>query len=113
MEPTFAIAGGQRCGTTSLYHLLDLHPDIFLAKPVHPEPKFFLRDPAPGRDRAWYIERWFSDASDAKAAGEKSTSYMENSLIPAAVTAMMVINFHHYVVDGMIWKRRKPAPATS
>ncbi|REJ71935.1 MAG: hypothetical protein DWQ34_06390 [Planctomycetota bacterium] len=42
---------------------------------------------------------------------QTTTSYMDNSLIPAAVTAMMVINFHHYVVDGMIWKRRKPAAA--
>jgi hypothetical protein len=24
---------------------------------------------------------------------------------------MMIINFHHYVVDGIIWKRRKPAAA--
>lgn len=40
---------------------------------------------------------------------QTTTSYMENGLIPAAVTAMMIINFHHYVVDGMIWKRKKPA----
>jgi hypothetical protein len=30
-------------------------------------------------------------------------------MIPATVTAMMIINFHHYVVDGIIWKRKKPA----
>jgi hypothetical protein len=42
---------------------------------------------------------------------QTTTSYMENGLIPAAVTAMMIINFHHYVVDGIIWKRRKPAAA--
>jgi hypothetical protein len=78
VEPTFAIAGGQRCGTTSLYHLLDQHPEIFLAKPVRPEPKFFLEDPRPGKDRAWYIQRWFSDTGDAKAAGEKSASYLES-----------------------------------
>ena len=46
---------------------------------------------------------------------QATTGYMENGLIPAAVTAMMVINFHHYVVDGIIWKRkRKPtAPAAA
>jgi hypothetical protein len=43
---------------------------------------------------------------------QTTTGYMENGLIPAAVTAMMIINFHHYVVDGIIWKRKKPtAPA--
>jgi hypothetical protein len=77
VEPTFVIAGGQRCGTTSLYHLLDQHPRIFLAKPVQPEPKFFLRDPAPGRDKAWYLRQWFADTGGAAAAGEKSVSYME------------------------------------
>lgn len=40
---------------------------------------------------------------------QSTSSYMENGLIPAAVTAMMIINFHHYVVDGIIWKRRRPA----
>ncbi|MFO1094366.1 MAG: hypothetical protein U0992_13840 [Planctomycetaceae bacterium] len=44
---------------------------------------------------------------------QTTTSYMENSLIPAAVTAMMVINFHHYVVDGIIWKRKKPSAAAT
>jgi len=40
---------------------------------------------------------------------QTTTGYMENGLIPAAVTAMMIINFHHYVVDGIIWKRKKPS----
>jgi hypothetical protein len=42
---------------------------------------------------------------------QTTNGYMQNGLIPAAVTAMMIINFHHYVVDGIIWKRRKPAAA--
>lgn len=42
---------------------------------------------------------------------QTTTAYMDNAMIPATVTAMMIINFHHYVVDGIIWKRRKPAAA--
>jgi hypothetical protein len=42
---------------------------------------------------------------------QTTTAYMDNTMIPATVTAMMIINFHHYVVDGIIWKRRKPAPS--
>lgn len=76
-EPTFVIAGGQRCGTTTLYNLLDSHPDVFLAKPVHPEPKFFLEDPAPERGRQWYLDTFFSNVHGATAIGEKSTSYIE------------------------------------
>ena len=29
---------------------------------------------------------------------------------PVTLFAFMVINFHHYVVDGMIWKSRKKSP---
>lgn len=77
-EPNFIIAGGQRCGTTFLYHLLDQHPQVFLAKPVQPEPKFFLHSPRAGRDRAWYLENWFSRTGGARAVGEKSANYLES-----------------------------------
>jgi len=77
VEPNFVIAGGQRCGTTTLYELLDQHPQIYLAKPVRPEPKFFVEEPRPGRDRQWYLESWFADVPRAVAVGEKSTSYFE------------------------------------
>jgi hypothetical protein len=30
---------------------------------------------------------------------------------PVTLFAFMVINFHHYVVDGIIWKSKKPKPA--
>lgn len=75
--PTFVVAGGQRCGTTWLYHLLDAHPEIFMAKPTRPEPKFFLSEPTADRDIGWYRRTWFADTGDAKAVGEKSTSYLE------------------------------------
>jgi hypothetical protein len=42
--PTFIIAGAPRGGTTYLYNVLDQHPDIYMAKPGAPEPKFFLVD---------------------------------------------------------------------
>ena len=38
--PTFLLAGGSKCGTTSLYHYLMQHPEIFL--PSNKEPRFFL-----------------------------------------------------------------------
>lgn len=81
MEPTFVIAGGQRCGTTTLYTLCDEHPEIYMAKPAWPEPKFFVGNPEGEKDRQWYLDRWFSDTGSARAVGEKSTSYLE---IPGA-----------------------------
>jgi hypothetical protein len=86
-DPTFVIAGGQRCRTTWLYHLLDAHPDVYMASPVHPEPKFFVADPAPGRDRPWYLRTWFDAATTEHAVGEKSTSYMDAPGVPARMQA--------------------------
>jgi hypothetical protein len=40
-----------------------------------------------------------------------SGSYALQDAVSLALVASMVLNFHHYVVDGIIWKRRKAAAA--
>ena len=40
--PDFFVIGAAKAGTTSLYALLDQHPDIFM--PEVKEPEFFARD---------------------------------------------------------------------
>lgn len=46
--PNFLIAGAAKCGTTSLYHYLKQHPDVFMSNPK--EPKFLSgRSTWPGR----------------------------------------------------------------
>lgn len=77
--PTFIIAGAPRSGTTWLYELLDRHPDVFMAKPPRPEPKFFLVDELFARGIQHYYDTWFADAASYPAAGEKSTNYLESS----------------------------------
>ena len=39
----------------------------------------------------------------------------QNSAVSLTMVTMMVLNFHHYIVDGIIWKRRRmqPKPATA
>jgi hypothetical protein len=83
--PTFIIAGAPRSGTTWLYELLDRHPDVFMAKPARPEPKFFLVDELYGRGIQHYFDTWFAGAEAYPAAGEKSTNYLES---PAAARRM-------------------------
>jgi len=78
--PTFLIAGAPRSGTTWLYHLLDRHPDIYMAKPVRPEPKFFLVDELYRRGLPYYVDTWFNGSETYAAAGEKSTNYMESAV---------------------------------
>lgn len=77
--PDFIIGGAPRAGTTWLYELLDRHPDVHMAKPLKPEPKFFLRDDEYARGLEYYSAKWFADADASKIAGEKSTDYLENS----------------------------------
>ena len=79
--PDFIIGGAPRSGTTWLYELLDRHPDIYMARPVKPEPKFFLVDHLYDKGLTFYAETWFAGAGDAPLAGEKSTDYLES---PAA-----------------------------
>ncbi|MFC4403542.1 sulfotransferase family protein [Gracilibacillus xinjiangensis] len=78
----FIIPGAQRSGTTFLYKLLDDHPDIFMAKPLKPEPKYFLKD-IKELDMNYYLNKYFEEKMvKGKVIGEKSTSYFIRSDIP-------------------------------
>ena len=77
-DPTFIIAGAPRSGTTWLYQLLDRHPDVYMAKPVRPEPKFFLVDDLYAKGIDFYRDTWFAGRSGQRAAGEKTTNYLES-----------------------------------
>ncbi|MDO8446229.1 MAG: sulfotransferase [Deltaproteobacteria bacterium] len=76
--PDFIIGGAPRSGTTWLYHLLDRHPDICMANPVTPEPKFFLVDGLYERGIDYYSDKWFSDVPEGEICGEKSANYLES-----------------------------------
>ena len=85
--PAFIIGGAPRSGTTWLLHVLEKHPDIFLAKPYTPEPKFFLLDDEYEKGLQYYLGKWFSDVGPNKVAGEKSTNYLENPGTAARIHA--------------------------
>jgi hypothetical protein len=84
----FVIAGAQRCGTTYLYRLLEAHPEIEMAKPLRPEPKFFLDESKFPLGLAYYDSQFFSD-TDARVRGEKSTSYIESDLALQRIASTM------------------------
>jgi hypothetical protein len=77
--PDFIIGGAPRSGTTWLYALLERHPDIYMARPVTPEPKFFLVDHLYERGLQFYSDTWFGSANSTRLAGEKSTDYLESA----------------------------------
>ena len=83
--PEFIIGGAPRSGTTWLYELLDRHPGVHMAKPLKPEPKFFLRDDEYAKGLQYYSDRWFGGVDAAKVAGEKSTDYLESAEAAARI----------------------------
>jgi len=83
--PDFIIGGAPRSGTTWLYELLDRHPDVYMAKPVKPEPKFFLVDQLYEKGLQFYSDTWFAGAAEWQLAGEKSTDYLESPAAAARI----------------------------
>jgi hypothetical protein len=74
----FFIVGAQRSGTTHLCHLLAAHPEIEMATPFRPEPKFFLLDDLFARGLPYYEHTFFGRKPGARLRGEKTVSYMES-----------------------------------
>jgi len=74
----FFIIGAQRAGTTYLYRVLDEHPEVYMAKPVRPEPKFFLYPEEVKKGKAYYFSKHYSGMTKQEDIwGEKGTSYIE------------------------------------
>lgn len=89
MNRHFLVIGGQRCATTYLHSLLEAHPDIAMARPARPEPKVFLSDASVSRGLRWYESTFFAHATEERALGEKSTSYLEDPAAAARATAVL------------------------
>ena len=70
--PDFIIIGAAKAGTTSLYALLDRHPDIFM--PIPKEPEFFARDDHYAKGIDSYAPL-FEGATPHQQVGEASTLY--------------------------------------
>lgn len=84
--PNFFIVGAPKCGTTSLYHYLDQHPQIFMSYPK--EVNFFCTDLHKESDkfhgkRIYFpcrtkkdYNKIFSKIKNEKIAGDSSVYYM-------------------------------------
>jgi hypothetical protein len=70
MKVGFMIIGAMKCGTSSLAHMLALHPDICFSKPK--EPQFF----SDHHDWRYRLDQYHSHfTKSAKLYGEGSTNY--------------------------------------
>lgn len=83
----FFVVGAQRSGTSYLHTILDEHPEICMARPVKPEPKYFLRDEF---DEKKYYDTYYKNSSSLiHAFGEKSTSYYESKSVAHKISTNM------------------------
>jgi len=72
------VIGAQRSGTTYLWKVLEAHPEVCMAKPMRPEPKYFLSESSVAAGYQLYLEQFFLGQTGFTWFGEKSTSYLES-----------------------------------
>lgn len=71
--PNFFILGAQKAGTSSLYHYLKQHPQIYMS-PIK-EAKFFLKENPSEEDKKEYLEL-FEGAENYPVRGEATPLYL-------------------------------------
>ncbi|MHC4822384.1 MAG: sulfotransferase domain-containing protein [Planctomycetota bacterium] len=79
--PTFLIIGAAKAGTTSFWHQLRQHPEVFL--PDRKEVHFFSFDYNFAQGVDWY-HSWFEGSESFAVRGESSTSYSARKIFPDA-----------------------------
>lgn len=87
--PNFLIIGAAKAGTTSLYHYLRQHPDVYLS-PVK-EPRYYWLEGVeegvvPVRTREAY-EKLFKGRKNERAIGEASPQYLNSPTAPDRIAA--------------------------
>jgi len=72
--PNFFIIGAAKCGTTTLFNVLNQHPQVYI--PTRKELRFFSDDDKYQKGIDWYSSTYFKDASHYPARGDGSTHYL-------------------------------------
>jgi len=83
MLPNFICIGAQKSGTTTLFDLLKLHPDIYL--PSCKETHFFDKNDRYLRGFQWYESEFFSEVRGERAIGEITPIYMYLDYVPKRI----------------------------
>jgi Sulfotransferase domain len=112
--PDFIIAGAPRSATTWLYTLAWRHPQVAMAEPVVPEPKFFLVDELWQRGVGYYSTRWFDPLPAGRVLGEKSTNYLESTVaaeriyrvVPLVKLVFLLRNPVDRAYSNYLWSRQ-------
>ncbi|MBE9637059.1 sulfotransferase family protein [Salipiger mangrovisoli] len=81
--PQFIIIGAMKCGTTSLYRYLALHPEVDMSRDK--ETDFFVAEKTWGQGIGWYSDQ-FTDTG--KVRGEASPNYTKCRDFPGVPARM-------------------------
>jgi hypothetical protein len=85
--PNLVIIGARKCATTSLYHYLYTHPQVWVSD--EKELNFFYEQGNWHRGRAWY-ESWFPVAAPVRCEGSPAyTSYPRYDRVPERMAALL------------------------
>jgi Sulfotransferase domain len=84
MLPNLIVIGATTCGTSSLYHYLGRHPEIFMSK--EKELRYFLQEVNWGRGKEWYEAQFANGATPVR--GEVSPQYTRFPKFPGAPERM-------------------------
>jgi hypothetical protein len=112
--PDFIIAGAPRSATTWLYLLARRHPQLAMAEPMVPEPKFFLVDELWQRGVDYYSKKWFNPLPVDRTLGEKSTNYLEapevaeriSRVLPRVKLIFLLRNPVDRAYSNYLWSRQ-------
>lgn len=83
MLPNFLCIGAQKSGTTSLWRMLDAHPDVCMARPR--ETRFFNDDLFFAEGAAAYERTCFAAWRGQSAVGEKCPEYLFERKVPERI----------------------------
>lgn len=84
-HPTFLILGTSKAGSTSLYHYLSQHPDVFMSEPK--EPLFFQTEYQRGIEYYW--NSYFQKYGGQKEIGEACTKNLQLPFVARRVADML------------------------
>jgi hypothetical protein len=87
MLPNFLIIGSQKAGTTSLYHVLRGHPQIFM--PERKEVNYFFLQSEYDRGVEVYNNQFADSNSQHIAVGEASPGYICHPMAPSRIERLL------------------------
>ena len=82
-SPNFMCIGAAKCATTSLYNILNQHPQIGLSS--FKEPHFFDNSNNFKNGKEWYLNNYYKNINSFNALGEFTPTYLASKNAPERI----------------------------